>query len=142
MKERLQILMSHYGYTAARLADEIGVQRSGISHILSGRNQPSYDFILKITNTFKEINAEWLLTGRGDMQKASMSITGTARMQDEVNPHQAVNAGLFSNSRDNLVIKPDTSKTERKVTNVTSIDRIVVFYKDGTFSHYLPAGQD
>lgn len=141
MKERLQILMSHYGYTAARLADEIGVQRSGISHILSGRNQPSYDFILKITNTFTEINTEWLLTGRGDMQKASMPETGTARMQDAVNSNKTFNADLFASSRDN-VAKPDTSKTEIKVTIVTSIDRIVVFYKDGTFSHYLPAGKD
>ncbi len=141
MKERLQILMSHYGYTAARLADEIGVQRSGISHILSGRNQPSYDFILKIINTFREINAEWLLTGRGSMQKASVSETGAARMRDEAILNKAVHADLFSNSRDNSV-NPVNSKTERKVTNVTSIDRIVVFYKDGTFSHYIPAGQD
>jgi transcriptional regulator with XRE-family HTH domain len=142
MKERLQILMSHYGYTAARLADEIGVQRSGISHILSGRNQPSYDFILKITNTFPEINAEWLLTGRGDMLKPAIAETKTARKQDTDNPYKAVNADLFSNSGDNVSIKQDTSKTERKVTYVTSIDRIVVFYKDGTFSHYLPAGKD
>jgi transcriptional regulator with XRE-family HTH domain len=67
MKEQLLKLLKQKGYTAARLADEIGVQRSGISHILSGRNQPSYDFIVKILERFPDIDTEWLLLGKGDM---------------------------------------------------------------------------
>ncbi|HJZ39504.1 MAG TPA: helix-turn-helix transcriptional regulator [Bacteroidales bacterium] len=69
MKEQLLKLLNHKGYTAARLADEIGVQRSGISHILSGRNQPSYDFIIKILDRFPDIDTEWLLLGKGEMIK-------------------------------------------------------------------------
>jgi transcriptional regulator with XRE-family HTH domain len=142
MKARLQILMSHYGYTAARLADEIGVQRSGISHILSGRNQPSYDFILKIINTFPEISAEWLLTGRGDMQKAAKTELKPELKQDTTGPHKAIQPKLFANSGDPVTSKQDTPGKDTKVTYVNLIDRIVVFYKDGTFSHYIPAGQD
>jgi transcriptional regulator with XRE-family HTH domain len=67
MKEQLLKLLQHKVYTAARLADEIGVQRSGISHILSGRNQPSYDFIVKILERFPDIDTEWLLLGKGAM---------------------------------------------------------------------------
>jgi len=142
MKDRLQHLMSHYGYTAARLADEIGVQRSGISHIMSGRNQPSYDFILKIINTFPEISVEWLLTGRGTMQKAQIHETKEDKKPETTGPHKLIQSDLFSNSGSSSTIVPANSKKEEKVTNVTSIDRIVVFYNDGTFSHYIPVGQD
>ena len=69
MRDQLVKLLSFKGYTAARLADEIGVQRSGISHILSGRNQPSYDFIVKILNKFPDIDIEWMLLGKGEMIK-------------------------------------------------------------------------
>ena len=69
MKERLLKLITHLGYTATKFADEIGVQRSGISHILSGRNQPSYDFIVKILNKFPDMDAEWLILGKGEMLK-------------------------------------------------------------------------
>jgi len=60
MKDRLLQLLSKLNYSATRLADELNVQRSGISHILSGRNQPSYDFMVKILNRFPEIDAEAL----------------------------------------------------------------------------------
>ena len=46
-------------------ADKIGVQRSSISHILSGRNKPSLDFILKVTNEFTDVDIYWLLNGKG-----------------------------------------------------------------------------
>ena len=70
MKEQLNKLMEAEGLTPARFADEIGVQRSSISHILSGRNKPSYDFISKVLNRFSGINAEWLITGKGSMIKS------------------------------------------------------------------------
>ena len=69
MKDRLHKIMEAEGLSPAKFADEIGVQRSSISHIISGRNKPSYDFIIKILNRFKGINAEWLLTGNGNMIK-------------------------------------------------------------------------
>lgn len=53
--------------SASEFADEIGVQRSNISHILSGRNKPSLDFIIKIKDRFPEIQWEWIIEGKGDM---------------------------------------------------------------------------
>ncbi len=50
-----------------QFASSLGVQRSGISHILSGRNKPSLDFILKILETFPDVNEKWLLKGEGEM---------------------------------------------------------------------------
>ncbi len=57
--------------TPAEFAEEISVQRSSISHIISGRNKPSLDFITKIKNRFPDIEWNWLITGNGEMLTAS-----------------------------------------------------------------------
>ncbi len=69
MIERIKLLLSVKNLSPAQLALEIGVQRSGISHILSGRNKPSLDFIMKILESYPEINESWLLMGNGEMLK-------------------------------------------------------------------------
>ena len=62
--------MKSRNISAAQFADEIGVQRSSVSHILTGRNNPSLDIILKILQRFPEINSDWILTGNGAMLKS------------------------------------------------------------------------
>lgn len=71
MIERIKLLMSVKNLTPAQLANELGVQRSGISHILSGRNKPSLDFVLKIMDSFSDLNESWLLKGDGEILKSS-----------------------------------------------------------------------
>ena len=65
MNNRLQQFLDLENLTPAKLADMIGVQRSGLSHILSGRNNPSYDFITRLLSKFPHINSDWLLMGKG-----------------------------------------------------------------------------
>ena len=65
MNSRLQQFLELENLTPARLADIMGIQRSGLSHILSGRNKPSYDFLNKMLLKFPHINGDWLMTGRG-----------------------------------------------------------------------------
>lgn len=62
--------MSLKNLTPAQFANSIGVQRSGISHIVSGRNKPSLDFVLKILETYTDISESWLLMGKGEMLKS------------------------------------------------------------------------
>jgi len=69
MKDRIEKLLAAEQLTSAKFADTIGVQRSSVSHILSGRNKPSLDFITKILETFTSINPDWLLMGKGKMYK-------------------------------------------------------------------------
>jgi transcriptional regulator with XRE-family HTH domain len=69
MVDRIQLILKVNNLTASRFADEIGVQRSSISHILSGRNMPSLDLIQKILKRFPEINSEWILNGSGSMMR-------------------------------------------------------------------------
>lgn len=106
---RIKTVMDYHQLSASLFADKIGVQRSSISHILSGRNKPSLDFILKITNTFKDVDIHWLLNGKG-----------TFPVKEEFTT-TIPTPSLFSEE-----IKNDKKK----------IQRIVVFYNDGTFQEY------
>ena len=65
MNTRLQQFLELENLTPARLADMLGIQRSGLSHILQGRNKPSFDFLNRILTKFPHISADWLMTGRG-----------------------------------------------------------------------------
>lgn len=72
--KRLEIILDYYGLSASGFADKIGVQRSSLSHLLSGRNKPSLDLILKIVEVFPEIDLYWILNGVGAFPK-SLSIS-------------------------------------------------------------------
>jgi transcriptional regulator with XRE-family HTH domain len=116
MKDQLSVLLVHLGITATRFADEIGVQRSGISHILSGRNQPSYDFIIKIVRRYPEINLEWLVLGKGEI--------------------------MASGTRKPDRIIPGKSRETDLVTNVTMPEQVILIYPDSTFKSLKPRKQD
>jgi len=68
MYERLKNWMESEGLKPSALADAIGVNRATISHILSGRNKPSIDFLEKLLSAYPNINANWLISGIGYMQ--------------------------------------------------------------------------
>jgi transcriptional regulator with XRE-family HTH domain len=146
MKDRLLLFMNRENISAAALADEIGVQRSSISHILSGRNNPSYDFIYKMIIRYDKINPEWLIAGRGEMYKKEEE-DNRLSATDEINQTMNLNKQNVT-EKDNQMKDPDSirqrnefteiSKTEQ-VTNVNKIEKIVYFYKNGTFKEYNPS---
>jgi transcriptional regulator with XRE-family HTH domain len=72
ISERIVRLMEVYNLTPSLFADEIGVQRSAISHILSGRNKPSLEFIQKVLIRYKDLNPQWILTGVGNMKQLDL----------------------------------------------------------------------
>ena len=71
MLERINLILKSRNLNAAQFADEIGVQRSSVSHILTGRNNASLDFLLKVLTRYPEIDTDWLLTGKGVMVRSS-----------------------------------------------------------------------
>ena len=75
LNNRIQKIIQYSMLTASEFADEIGVQRSNISHIISGRNKPSLDFIIKIKDRFPEIQWEWIIEGKGEMTNSTLSPT-------------------------------------------------------------------
>lgn len=106
---RIKKVMDYYQFSASSFADKIGVQRSSISHILSGRNKPSLDFILKVTNTLTEVDIHWLINGKGSFPKKDFKEN--------------------SNMAPPLLQQNENQNSKR-------IERIVVFYNDGTFDEY------
>ena len=71
MDKRLQQFLDAENISQAQLADTLGVARAGISHILSGRNKPGFDFLEAMAVHYPQISMDWLLTGRGRMYKDS-----------------------------------------------------------------------
>jgi transcriptional regulator with XRE-family HTH domain len=104
---RLKKVIDFHQLSASTFADKAGVQRSSISHILSGRNKPSLDFILKVTSEFKDVDMYWLLNGVGTFPKNLEKVAATTTLPK-------LNAPV------------DGKK----------IQRIVVFFNDGTFDEY------
>jgi transcriptional regulator with XRE-family HTH domain len=67
MVERILSFIKSHNLTPSQFADEIGVQRSSISHLISGRNKPSLEFIQRIVARYPELNLQWILNGTGPM---------------------------------------------------------------------------
>ncbi|MBE4948651.1 helix-turn-helix domain-containing protein [Chryseobacterium culicis] len=77
LNERISKIIEYSNLTPSEFADEIDVQRSSISHITSGRNKPSLEFIIKIKSRFPELLWDWLVTGEGEMLKSELPETET-----------------------------------------------------------------
>ena len=100
MIDRINLLLKAKNITARQFAEEIGIQPSGISHILSGRNNPSLDFVLKVMKRWPEINISWLMFGKGEMYVSPVEMQHTSVQQQaidqETTESQPVEYNLFS----------------------------------------------
>ena len=72
MRDRLQKFMDAEHLQASRLAEILGVQPATISHILNGRNRPSFEFIEKLLQRFPKINPDWLILGKGSLYRSDL----------------------------------------------------------------------
>ena len=121
--DRLKRIMSFYQLSSSAFADRIQVQRSSISHLLSGRNKPSLDFVLKVVQEFKEVELYWLLNGKGTFPSTSADIEKSASTQSL--PQSEIET-------------PQLAETPITSIDKKAIDRIVIFFRDGSFQEYLP----
>lgn len=141
MNSRLQQFLEIEQLTPAQFADKMGVQRSNISHLLSGRNKPGYDFIVKFFKTFPHINPQWMLMGKG---KPFMETDSPATSNKEINTD--FTDTLFDNNRmDVLQQTPDISLDTDDKNAVSQprvrqkdVRRITLYYSDGTFQEFFP----
>lgn len=149
--KRLEIILDYYGLNASSFADKIGVQRSSLSHLLSGRNKPSLDFILKILDVFPEVDLYWVLEGKGNFPKSEFEKEIIAA------PAPIISNPIIESKEEKIVdlfseelLIPENRPEEKKINNFSNtpvssiqennsaIDRIVIFYKNGTFQTYSP----
>ena len=145
MKERLLEFLRAENKTSAQLAEEIAVQPSGISHIISGRNNPSLDFILKMLEKYPFLSTDWLLFGKGKMYK-------DPKIQTLFEEELLIDKTEETNKLKNKVLNTefefhDLNKKELKTVSVLSssvkidenrIKKIVWFYNDNTFEEFIP----
>ena len=109
IQDRVKLIIKANSESSSSFADKIGIKRSNLSHVLSGRNKPSLDFLAKIIDNYPKVNASWL-------------ITGTTREGDFKEP--------INNAKESIepVVKQEASEGD--------IEKIVVFYTNGTFNSY------
>ena len=113
MVERIKLLLERKQFTASAFADKLGIPRSRISHVLSGRNNPSLELVNKILDTFPEINTEWLVRGKGDMLRGA-SIHPSQDLFSEYDKGDDVTGGKTrkSTSASQEIIDFDTPSSE------------------------------
>lgn len=142
MKDRIIQFLKEMNLTSTKFADQIGVQRSSISHLLSGRNKPSFDFIEKMLNAYPDVNAQWLITGKGNMLNNQASLFHS---NDQIKEQSLTTRELNINNQamqEHLISKSDeiNAENEDKIDlhkqKHHSIERIVIFYSDNTFKEY------
>lgn len=144
--KRIEVILEYYSLSASAFADALGVQRSGLSHLMSGRNKPSLDLVMKISDTYPEVNLYWLLNGTGSFPAKEnlniplIPIPAPAIKKVSEDNFAAQGHDLFSTSDFTSQEKaPEISSlSDNKINDGGSIERIVVFYKDGTFKNYSP----
>lgn len=147
MKDRIIEFLRKENKTAIQFAAEIGVQPSSISHILSGRNNPSLDFVIKMLSKYPYISSDWLLFGKGNMfnQPAEPSLFNSAvydEKSDTSGEHVRIVQSGSSISQENEESPADEQideSTDRSATpSKSGLKRIIWFYEDGSFSEFFP----
>lgn len=137
--DRIRLLMQLKQLNATQLAEIIDVQRSSISHVLSGRNKPGLEMVQKIVSHFSDISYEWLITGE--------------EKNDEIKKNISKDTSVFGKSVN--IVTSNTDKDTKKVSDhsmkpspsplftgsnkgeTKRISKIVVFYNDNTFEEYF-----
>ena len=133
MRTRLQQFLQAENMSPSRFADQIGIQRSGVSHILSGRNKPGFDFIEKMLLAYPSLNAEWLITGKGKMYKEAKS---ASLFSTEAEPEPVP---AFDEHKDIVDEKTSPEEYYDSSSEVThKLVKVLLFYSDNTFSAYSP----
>lgn len=115
--KRLEKILRYYDISASGFADQIGVQRSSISHLLSARNKPSLEFVMKVVKNYPDVNLYWLLNGKGSFPNSTT-------------PKEIIDSHPPSLPNPQPTIQPKFNTAEKK------IEKIIIFYSDGSFKSY------
>ncbi len=112
IRDRLTQILTHKQMSSSAFADFLDIQRSNMSHYLSGRNKPGVDILQRILNKFPDINADWLIMGRGEMSS-----------NGQTDIFQGYSA-------------PVPPPVLKKVVQNRKVDKITVYFDDGTFQDF------
>jgi transcriptional regulator with XRE-family HTH domain len=142
LNEKIRRILAEKNISPSHFADEIGIQRSSVSHIMAGRNKPSLDIVQKIIRRFPDLGMNWILDDEDLPEIAAESLAKPAK-PEVTQPKEPERA-----SQDPNVLHSDTATIQ--AVNPThenlpievrkKIERVMIFYSDGTFEEYKPQG--
>lgn len=159
-EEKLEQIFKHFNITSSQFADTIGTQKSSISHLLSGRNKPSLDFISKVYNAYPSLNLHWLIFDKEpflasnvnennvsneltyEAEKISQEQTLETKNEhlDSKKNEEIVETDINENSLENeITFTKDSIQENQKIksNNEKQIKSVMIFYTDGTFENFI-----
>ena len=162
MNQRLQQFLSAENISQSQFADSIGVARANVSHIISGRNKPGFDFIEKLSSHYPSLSLEWLISGKGKMYKNGESCAPAVTLQSPSAPDELFDTESYTITAEEQAQIPSTAtansvsgasntqprvqsktveasesnnanKIKQSIKNQRNITKIIVFYDDNSF---------
>lgn len=138
--------MEHEGLTPSKFAESIGIQRSAMSHIISGRNNPSLDVLIKILERFTYVDSDWLLFGKGEMMRERVvtepNLFTNLSKKPEIRPEVQAS---FENRKEigvetpvNIIKQPVVEQIVYQEKPSKNVSKIMIFYSDNTFDTFIP----
>ena len=146
MREKLLNLMKAEQLTASKLAELLGIQPSGISHILGGRNKPSFDLVQKILRRFPQVNPDWLLLDQGEMYRTINSSSEESSFENASQDSAVINSDDQSLSYENNTThtlpnsSPSVTNAQESIATALTqhgrVKRVIVLFEDHTFESF------
>lgn len=137
------MVMDREGLTPAKFAEEIGIQRSAMSHIMNGRNNPSLDVLVKILERFTYVDSDWLLFGKGNMIRNLIQNEPDLFTNTPINPPEV--QVVPENRKEIRVDTPVNSLKQPVIEQIIqeekpsrNVSKIMIFYSDNTFDTFVP----
>ena len=142
MKDRISHIIRAKNLTAAEFAIQLGIQPSNVSHLLSGRNNPSLDFVKKLKETFPEYNLDWIVMGQGpitvsDSFKKPVTETMPVGKQETLTEQSEIVEdfqGTLFDAQNMVEAKEEKPTAASKAV----LEKIIMVYSDHTFEEMLP----
>lgn len=161
LNDRISKIIEYSGFTPSEFADEIDVQRSSISHITSGRNKPSLDFLMKVKDKFPDLDWDWMIYGTGEMlvKKENEKTSSLPDLFSIINddkfgldseekpqnsdsrdfsiPQQRQTKEILNDSHqlETIFENKELQKTENQGIKIV---RVIIFYENGKFDSFEP----
>lgn len=144
MKDRILMIMEHENLTYSKFAETIGIQRPAMSHIISGRNNPSLEVYKKILDKFKYVDPDWLLNGSGSMMRGYAPNSEPDLFSNiAINPPKVQ---VVSENRKEIGLKVPQNEVKQPIqeqviiqkSESKKVSKIMIFYTDDTYDTFIP----
>ena len=158
MISRIKHILEQKNLPPSRFADKIGVPRSTVSHILSGRNKPSLEVIQKILNAFPDIPIQWLMQGKGNYNANTYTLFDSGSSSEGIENYEEIAASddteaddikRSANNQESSHPEPESKEvpvrdkqevlSRKDEKHAGSVEKVIILYNDGTFKEYKPS---